>query len=98
MIYPKNIINNLLETLNVLGKIIDGIDNDVNIISAPCLERCYPKFIVDQWMETSIRGLFMAGDVAGNINGLLSSVASGILAAHGVVEKMPRNEGTVSRV
>lgn len=87
LVYPENIINNLIATLDDLGKIIKGVDDDTNIVSAPCLERCYPKFVVDQRMETNIQGVFMAGDVAGNINGLLSSVASGILAAHGVVEK-----------
>ena len=84
--FPKFIVDALLETLNALEKVIPGINDDSNIISAPCLEFCYQKSLVGRNMETNKSGIYVAGDVAGYESGIIPAIGSGILSARGIVD------------
>lgn len=94
--FPKFINDALLETLFVLERAIPGINDDSNIVSAPCLEHCYQKFLVSHDMETNIKGIYVAGDGAGYTNGMLSATASGILAARGLSKQWSEIADTLS--
>lgn len=87
MAFPRFIIEALLSTLEKYSKTIQGLYDDYNIISAPCLELCYKSVRVDKYMETECKNLFIVGDAAGYDNGIISSLASGILSAQGIAEK-----------
>ncbi len=85
--FPKLIVDALLETLIAFDKVIPGINNDSNMISAPCLEFCYQKSLVSRNMETNKTGIYVAGDVAGYESGLIPAMGSGILSARGIVDR-----------
>jgi uncharacterized FAD-dependent dehydrogenase len=86
--YPKFIVDALLETLLMFDEVIPGINNDLNIVSGPCLESCYQKFMVNHNMETNKKGIYVIGDVAGYANGIIPAATSGILAAREIAERM----------
>lgn len=85
---PKFIVDALLETLRVLDQAIPGINDDSNVVSAPCLERCYPKFIVSRHMETNISGIYVVGDIGGHVRGIIQAAATGVLGARGIAGHM----------
>ncbi len=84
--YPRFIVDNILETLAIFDKVMPGVNADTNVVSAPCLEFCYPRYIVNKNMETNKKSVFIVGDVAGYAKGIVQSAASGILAAKGVAK------------
>jgi uncharacterized FAD-dependent dehydrogenase len=86
--FPKFIVDALLETLTTFDKVISGINNDSNIISAPCLEFCYQKSLVSRNMETNKAGIYVAGDVAGYESGIIPAMGSGILSARGIIDQV----------
>jgi hypothetical protein len=83
--FPKFIIDSLLETLDVFNEAIPGINEDSNLVSGPCLEFCYSKILLSKNMETSKIGIYVAGDSTGYESGLVPAVASGVLAARGIL-------------
>lgn len=87
-IIPFNILSPLITTLDKIGKVINGINHDDVIISAPCLEACYPRFVVNKYMETSQQDIYVVGDIAGYSKGIVSAAASGILAARDIARKL----------
>lgn len=84
--FPKKILDGLLETLALLDNVIAGVNHDSVIVSAPCLELSHRKIIVNKYMETDQKGIYIVGDVAGYESGLIPAMASGILAAHGILQ------------
>lgn len=86
--FPKFIVDSLLETLENFNKIIPGINEDSNLVSAPCLEFCYSKILLSKDMETNKTGIYVAGDSTGYESGLVPAVASGVLAARGIVSHL----------
>jgi uncharacterized FAD-dependent dehydrogenase len=84
---PQLIVDTILDTLTIFERAIPGINNDSNVISAPCLEYCYERFQVNQYMETNKKGIYVVGDVAGYAKGIIQAAASGILAARGIASQ-----------
>lgn len=86
--FPKFIISAILDTLEDFDKVMHGVNQDTTIISAPCLEFCYQKIVVNRYMESNISDVYISGDVAGYESGIIPAAASGILAARGILRKL----------
>ncbi|MEZ5334465.1 MAG: NAD(P)/FAD-dependent oxidoreductase [Methanolobus sp.] len=91
MAMPHRIVMNIVEGLQVLSKIIPGVDSDCTLLYAPEVKFYSLKIKVDGSMQTSIPGLFVAGDGAGLSRDLVNSSATGVLAARGVLSCVGEN-------
>jgi uncharacterized protein len=84
MALPHRIVMDVIEGLEVLNKIIPGINADSTLLYAPEIKFYAREIEVDRGLQTSIPGLFAAGDGAGLSRGIVTAAATGILAARGM--------------
>ena len=84
---PARIIDNLWESLKSLDKIIPGILHPSTLLYAPEIKFFDTHFPTDRYLETNIKGVFVAGDGAGKSRGIVGAAISGIIAAQGIVRR-----------
>ncbi|MBU1965246.1 MAG: hypothetical protein KKD24_05460, partial [Proteobacteria bacterium] len=84
---PARIIDNLWESLKKLDKIVPGILHPSTLLYAPEIKFFDTHFITDENLETSVKGIFVAGDGTGKSRGIVGAGISGIIAARGIFKK-----------
>ena len=70
MALPERILTNIMEGLQKLNQVVPGVSNDETLLYAPEIKFFATQVNTNQHLETSIKGLYVAGDgpgVAGNI-------------------------------
>lgn len=87
MALPGRIMTDILEGLEMLNNIIPGVTSDSTLLYAPEIKFYSLKLKVNSSMETSLKGLFAAGDGCGLSRDIVKAAATGILAARGVLAK-----------
>lgn len=85
LVMPARIMDNLWESLKSLDKIIPGILHPSTLIYAPEIKFFDTHFPTDRYLETNIKGVFVAGDGTGKSRGILGAAISGIIAAQGMI-------------
>ncbi|MHA1731619.1 MAG: NAD(P)/FAD-dependent oxidoreductase [Promethearchaeota archaeon] len=88
MAYPHRILSNIAEGLESLDRVIPGIANDSTLMYAPEVKYSANLISVDEFLETSVENLFVAGDGAGLSRGIVGAALTGILAARGILRKL----------
>jgi uncharacterized FAD-dependent dehydrogenase len=83
---PARIIDNLWESLKSLDKIIPGILHPSTLLYAPEIKFFDTHFPTGRYLETNIKGIFVAGDGTGKSRGIVGAAISGIIAAQGISE------------
>ncbi len=89
MALPHRIVEDIIEGLDKLDRVIPGVNDDSTLLYAPEIKYYSMRVIVDDNMMTSIPGLYAAGDGMGLSRDIVNASATGILAANGVLA----NEG-----
>jgi uncharacterized FAD-dependent dehydrogenase len=84
---PARVIDNLWESLKKLDKIAPGILHPSTLIYAPEIKFFDTHFPTDRYLETNVRGIFVAGDGTGKSRGIVGAGVSGIIAAKGIAGK-----------
>ncbi|MEA1924379.1 MAG: NAD(P)/FAD-dependent oxidoreductase [Candidatus Altiarchaeota archaeon] len=87
MALPHRIVMDLLEGLKKLNEIIPGVYSDSTLLYAPEIKFYATQVSVDGRMQSSLRGLFVAGDGAGLSRDIINAAATGLLAARGILTK-----------
>lgn len=87
MAYPERILRDLVEGLEMLDRVIPGINADSTLLYAPEIKFYAMRIDTDTSLRTSIPNLFVAGDGAGISRGIVGAAATGIIAAKGIKEK-----------
>ncbi|WP_461866204.1 NAD(P)/FAD-dependent oxidoreductase [Thermococcus sp.] len=87
MALPHRIVTNILEGLEKLDRVIPGVASDHTLLYAPEIKYYAMRAEVDGNLETSIEGIFAAGDGAGLSRDIVNAAATGILAARGILKK-----------
>ncbi|WP_407357302.1 NAD(P)/FAD-dependent oxidoreductase [Methanolobus sp. WCC5] len=90
MAMPHRIVMDIIEGLEVLSKIIPGVDSDCTLLYAPEVKLYSLRIDVDSTMQTNITDLFVAGDGAGLSRDLVNSSATGVLAANGILQSQKK--------
>ena len=90
MALPHRIVMDLLEGLKKLNEIIPGVYSDSTLLYAPEIKFYATRVSVDERMQSSLGGLFVAGDGAGLSRDIVNAAATGLLAARGI---MAEDEG-----
>jgi len=87
MALPERILTNLMEGLEKLNMIVQGVSNDETLLYAPEIKFFATQVETDQNLETRIRGLYVAGDGPGVAGNIVSAAATGIIPAKVIVQK-----------
>ncbi len=95
MALPHRVLDNLMEFLSKVDSVIPGLASKYTLLYAPEIKYYSMRAIVNRFMETTVDGIFAAGDGAGLSRGINVAAATGVLAAWGILMKLgkePRNE------
>lgn len=84
MAYPSRIVKDLLEGLEMLDRVVPGVNADSTLIYAPEIKFYAMRVETDRNLRTAIPNLYVAGDGAGVSRGIVGAAATGIIAARGI--------------
>ncbi|MGQ9679932.1 MAG: NAD(P)/FAD-dependent oxidoreductase [Candidatus Bathyarchaeia archaeon] len=87
MAYPSRIVKNILESLEILDKVIPGVNSDSTLIYAPEIKFYAMRIETDNRLRTILSNLYVAGDGAGISRGIVGAAATGIIAARGIMSQ-----------
>jgi uncharacterized FAD-dependent dehydrogenase len=84
MAYPRRIVTDLLEGLEMLDRVMPGINSDSTLLYAPEIKFYAMRILTDKNLRTMIQNLYVAGDGAGVSRGIVGAASTGIIAARGI--------------
>ncbi|HRS42933.1 MAG TPA: FAD-binding protein [Candidatus Diapherotrites archaeon] len=84
---PYRITKNLIEGIEMLDKILPGLNGDSTFLYAPEVKFRSTKIKTNKYLETQIKNLFMIGDGAGVSGNIVSAAITGVIAAQGIIDK-----------
>jgi len=85
MALPHRIVVNIVEGLDILNLVMPGINSGSTLLYAPEVKFRSSKTKTDKDMETSIKGLYVAGDGAGLSGSITGAAVTGVMAARGML-------------
>ena len=84
MALPYRIVQNITEGLELLDKVMPGVNNGSTLLYAPEVKFRSSKIKTDSKLETNIKGLYVAGDAAGLSGSITGAAVTGIMVARGI--------------
>lgn len=84
MALPYRIVQNIKEGLEILDKVMPGINSGSTLLYAPEVKFRSSKVETKNDLETSIKGLYVAGDAAGLSGSITGAAVTGIMFARGI--------------
>jgi uncharacterized FAD-dependent dehydrogenase len=85
--YPGRVIDDVLDSLEQLDKVIPGVAGDSTLLYAPEIKFYSLKLEVSSEMETSIKSIYAIGDGAGISRGIVGAAVTGLIAAESILKK-----------
>jgi len=82
---PHRIVTNILEGIDILNRVLTGINHESTLLYAPEIKLRGNRLKVNKLLQTEIKNLFVAGDGAGTSGNIVGAAASGIFAARGIL-------------
>ncbi len=86
MALPARILTNLVEGLESLNLVIPGVANDETLLYAPEIKFFATQIETDNHLETTIKGMYVAGDGPGVAGNIVSAAATGIIPAKQILD------------
>lgn len=86
--YPGRITMNLIEGLEQLDKVIPGVASDSTLLYAPEVKYSAKRIHTNAKLETTVPGLYVAGDGAGLTRGIVAAGVTGLIAAKSIRQAM----------
>ncbi|KAJ3426267.1 dehydrogenase-related [Anaeramoeba flamelloides] len=87
MAMPHRIVTDILEGLDSLNKVIPGVNSKNTLLYAPEVKFSSKKVLTDKSLQTSQKGLYVAGDGAGLTRGIVGAAVTGVLVADGMLKE-----------
>lgn len=81
MALPERIVNNLVDGLEQLNKVVPGVSNEETLLYAPEIKFFSTQMETGNNLETGISGLFVAGDGPGVSGNIVAAAATGLIPA-----------------
>lgn len=81
LVIPKRQLDDIIEMIYVLDKIAPGMANDDTLLYGVEVKFYNSKILVDENLETSVKGLYVIGDGSGVTHSLSQASASGVYVA-----------------
>jgi uncharacterized protein len=87
MALPERILTNIFDGLEKLNMIVPGVSNDETLLYAPEIKFFATQVETDKNLETTIKGMYVAGDGPGVAGNIVSAAATGIIPAKAIILK-----------
>ncbi len=88
MAYPQRIITDLTEGLEMLDRVMPGINSDSTLLYGPEIKFYAMRIATDRQLRTRIPNLYVAGDGAGVSRGIVGAAATGLVAVQGIAQQL----------
>jgi len=88
MALPERILSNLTEGLEALNQVVPGVSNDETLLYAPEIKFFATQIETDHDLETTIKGMYVAGDGPGVAGNIVSAAATGLIPAKKIIKNM----------
>ena len=85
---PKRILDNIMEFIEVHGKITPGFASSDLLLFFPEIKFRSVRVKINDKMETSLNNLYVAGDSSGYGSGLNQAAVMGIIATRDILQKL----------
>lgn len=85
--YPGRVVDDILDALEQLDKVIPGVADDSTLLYAPEIKFYSLKLEVNSEMQTNIDGVYAIGDGAGISRGIVGAAVTGLIAAESILKK-----------
>ncbi len=82
--FSHRIVQNIIEGLEILDRVMPGINSGSTLLYAPEVKFRSSSIQTDKILQTSVNGLFVAGDASGASGSITGAAATGIIAARGM--------------
>ena len=86
MALPERILSNLREGLEALNLVVPGVSNDETLLYAPEIKFFSTQVETDNNLQTTIKGMYMAGDGPGVAGNIVSAAATGLIPAKEIIK------------
>ena len=87
MALPERILSNVIEGLEKLNLVVPGVANQETLLYAPEIKFFATQVVTTNNLETSVPGLFVAGDGPGVAGNIVSAAATGLIPAKEIVRR-----------
>ncbi|SHO50213.1 NAD(P)/FAD-dependent oxidoreductase [Desulfopila aestuarii] len=87
MALPERILSNLVDGLDQLNYVIPGVANDETLLYAPEIKFFATQIDTSNTLETSIKGLFVAGDGPGVAGNIVSATATALIPSKEIIRR-----------
>lgn len=84
MALPRRVVQNIIEAIQKLDAVIPGIASDSTLVYAPEIKFYDTKYETNEFLETNVKGLFVAGDASGFSRGIVYAAVTGMIVAEGI--------------
>lgn len=88
LVLPHRIITNILEGLEVLDKVIPGVNNDETLLYGPEIKFFSNEIETDNNFKLNGKNIYFIGDGAGKAGNIVASAATGLVAARDIVKEL----------
>ena len=88
LVMPHRIITNILEGLEVLDKIIPGVNNDDTLLYGPEIKFFSNEIETDDKFKLKDDNIYFIGDGAGKAGNIVTAAATGLVAARDILENI----------
>lgn len=85
LILPHRIIKNIIEGLEVLDKIIPGVNNGETLLYGPEIKFFSNEITTDNHMKLKNHNIYFIGDGAGKAGNIVTAAATGLIAARDIL-------------
>lgn len=85
MALPERILTNIIEGLEKLNLVVQGVSNDETLLYAPEIKFFATQADTTSNLETKIRGMYVAGDGPGVAGNIVSASATGLIPAKAII-------------
>jgi len=87
LVMPHRIITNIIEGLEILDKIIPGVNNDDTLLYGPEIKFFSNEIETNNDFKLENDNLYFIGDGAGKAGNIVTAAATGLIAARDILKK-----------
>ena len=88
LVMPHRIITNILEGLEILDKIIPGVNNDDTLLYGPEIKFFSNEIETNDKFKLENDNIYFIGDGAGKAGNIVTAAATGLIAARDILENV----------
>ena len=86
LVMPYRILTNIIEGLEVLDRIIPGVNNDDTLLYGPEIKFFSNEIETDNKFKLKDNNIYFVGDGAGKAGNIVTAAATGIVAARDIID------------